>query len=65
MAELFKKFETVSEAVFGLKKLRQNSILPYSLFALAAAQVRTLLIIQKPEFVFESHYENFSLEYLL
>ena len=36
---LCRNFDSVSEAIFGIKKLRQNSILPYSIFALAVAQV--------------------------
>ena len=40
LAELSAKFENMAEAIFGLKKLRQDSVLPYSLFALATAQMK-------------------------
>ena len=40
LAELSAKFGNMAEAIFGLKKLRQDSVLPYSLFALATAQMK-------------------------
>ena len=40
LAELSGKFDNLAEATFGLKKLRQDSVLPYSLFALATAQIK-------------------------
>jgi hypothetical protein len=39
LAELSANFENLAAASFGLKKLRQDSVLPYSLYALAVAQV--------------------------
>jgi hypothetical protein len=42
LAELSASFDNVAEASFGMKKLRQNLVLPYSLYALATAQVLNL-----------------------
>jgi hypothetical protein len=39
LSELSASFDNVAKASFGMKKLRQNLVLPYSLSALATAQV--------------------------